>query len=108
MSLCSTSAEVRGQGCQLLGNLCRNSAYFYAAAVEEGVAPVVAALCGDQGQSGRGGTGGEGVEEGGISAASVRKNALYAVGNLAFHSSLMYRQLAAALPLALKLLGFVK
>jgi len=68
---------IRARTCNLLGNICRHSAYFYEHLPSAGILDRLVACCRDVDQE-------------------VRKFACFAIGNAAFHNSSLYGALASA------------
>jgi len=79
-------AVVRARACNLVGNLCRHSQYFYTAIEREGLMDVLVGLCSD-------------------ADAATRKFACFAIGNAGFHTDLLYRHLRRAVRPLVGLLG---
>ncbi|KNC52499.1 ULK protein kinase [Thecamonas trahens ATCC 50062] len=78
--------EVRAKACNLLGNLCRHSGFFYAALADSRLLASLIAACSD-------------THDG------ARKFACFALGNACFHDASIYSQLGPAIaPLASLLL----
>lgn len=84
-----SEGSVRAKACNLIGNLCRHSAFFYktlvTALLPDATPPAtllarLVALCADP-------------------DPSTRKFACFAVGNAAFHSAVLYPHLVDAVPL---------
>ena len=70
---------VRARTCNLVGNLCRHSDFFYEALRTSGIVDALVARCSDADKA-------------------TRKFACFAVGNAGFHSSVLYPHLANAIP----------
>ena len=68
---------IRARTCNLIGNICRHSAYFYEFLPLGGILDKLIACCRDSDQE-------------------VRKFACFAIGNAAFHNSSLYGALASA------------
>merc|ERR1712032_1247359 len=79
------NANVRAKACNAIGNMARHSDSFYEAIKHAGVLLQLVTLCTDGDQA-------------------CRKFASFAVGNSAFHSGALYRDLAPAIPHLLRLL----
>jgi len=80
------SAGVRAKACNAIGNMARHSSAFYEAIRSAGILQQLIPLCAD-------------------GDSSCRKFASFAVGNCAFHSDVLYRGLAPAIPQLLRLLS---
>ena len=81
------NANVRSKACNLLGNVCRHSAYFYASLRgAPGVIPALISRCGDE-------------------DSDTRKFACFAIGNGSFHSDELYSALRPSVPILVRLLG---
>lgn len=77
---------VRARSCNLLGNMCRHSGYFYEAFVTHGTLDALIERCADTDRT-------------------TRKFACFAIGNAGFHSDVLYRQLRSAIPPLVALLA---
>lgn len=76
---------IRSKTCNLLGNLCKHSNFFYDALCQYQLVREVVARCGDE-------------------DTATQKFAAFAVGNAAFHSDQLYSHLKAAIPALVVLL----
>lgn len=83
--LTHTDPIVRGKACNLAGNLCKHSNFFYEPLHQTGVLKEVVNCCNDD-------------------DANCRKFAAFAVGNAAFHSDALYSVLQPCIPALVKLL----
>jgi fused-like protein len=83
---CHPDPSVRAKACCLLGNLCRLSPEYYEPAREVALLPLLTRCCSD-------------------TDASVRKFAVFAAGNAAFHSRLLYPLLEPMIPALLSCLA---
>jgi fused-like protein len=77
---------VRARVCNLIGNMCRHSGYFYGALERHGVLPPLIERCGDPDKG-------------------TRKFACFAIGNAGFHSAALYEALRPAVGPLVALLG---
>ena len=77
---------VRARTCNLLGNMCRHSGYFYERIARHGVLNSLIARCEDVDRT-------------------TRKFACFAIGNAGFHSDALYPELGVAVPPLVRLLG---
>lgn len=84
--LVHADAGVRARCCNLIGNLCRHTAQFYAMLRDAQVLPLVVDCCADD-------------------DGTARKFACFAVGNAGFHSSMLYPELRCAIAPLVALLG---
>ena len=71
------NAGVRARACNLLGNVCRHSGYFYVTFQQQNIVSALAERCAD-------------------ADATTRKFACFALGNAGFHDSLLYEDLRVA------------
>jgi len=83
--LTCSNTSVRAKTCNVIGNMARHSSAFYGMLQEAGALPCLALLCEDD-------------------DPMCRKFASFAVGNCAFHSDLLYRDLCSSVPQLLRLL----
>merc|ERR1719316_1061803 len=83
--LACCNANIRAKVCNTIGNMARHSDSFYEVIQKTGVLALLIPLCAD-------------------GDSTCRKFASFAVGNLAFHSSALYGELAPAIPQLLRLL----
>ena len=77
---------VRARTCNLLGNMCRHSGYFYERIARRGVLNSLIDRCEDVDRT-------------------TRKFACFAIGNAGFHSDALYPELRVAVPPLVRLLG---
>ena len=82
-------ANVRAKVCNLLGNLCRHSAFFYEHLKKHKLIDEIILRCKDPN-------------------VSVRKFACFAVGNAGFHNDSLYPELRASIPALISLLNDVE
>ena len=75
----STDAAIRAKCCNVIGNMCRHSDFFFDALLSSGLMAAVAKRCDDE-------------------DLGVRKFAGFAVGNAAFHSDKLYAVLSPCIP----------
>ena len=75
----SSDPNLRGKLCNLLGNMCRHSDFFYGALKEHGLLEALIGQLSDRN-------------------AATRKFACFGIGNAAFHNAQLYSDLAPALP----------
>eukprot|EP00899_Mesostigma_viride_P028194 jgi/Mesvir1/855/Mv17428-RA.1 len=80
------SAGVRARACNLLGNMCRHSPYFYDALVRHGILAELIRCCSDPDHT-------------------TRKFACFAIGNAGFHNDTLYEALRPALPHLVRLMS---
>ena len=78
-------AGVRSKVCNLIGNLCRHTAYFYDKLLKAGLIDAAIERCTDK-------------------DPNTRKFACFAVGNAGFHNDLIYENLRPCVPLLVQLL----
>lgn len=78
-------ANVRSKVCNLIGNLCRHTAYFYDKLLKAGLIDAAIQRCTDP-------------------DPNTRKFACFAVGNAGFHNDLIYESLRPCVPLLVTLL----
>ena len=84
--LAHDDAGVRARSCNLLGNMCRHSGYFYDAFKTRGVLAALVDRCADPDRT-------------------TRKFACFAIGNAGFHGDALYGQLRAAIAPLTRLLA---
>lgn len=77
---------VRARTCNLVGNMCRYSGYFYAQLAAQGLLPPLIERCRDEDRS-------------------TRKFACFAIGNAGFHSAALYESLRPAVRALVALLA---
>ncbi|KAL9654808.1 hypothetical protein ABK040_008601 [Willaertia magna] len=78
--------EVRAKVCNLIGNMCRHSDFFYDALEQYNLIPDLILRCKDTDQN-------------------TRKFACFAIGNASFHNSNLYKSLAPCIPPLIALLS---
>lgn len=83
--LTCASTGVRAKTCNAIGNMARHSSAFYGVLRDAGALSCLTLLCAD-------------------SDSTCRKFASFAVGNCAFHSDVLYRDLSPSIPQLLRLL----
>jgi fused-like protein len=78
--------EIRSKTCNLIGNMCRHSAYFYEALEKYELLPELIDRCQDSDQN-------------------TRKFACFAIGNASFHNASLYENMKSCIPLLTNLLN---
>eukprot|EP00756_Hemistasia_phaeocysticola_P032098 Hpha_TRINITY_DN16393_c2_g3::TRINITY_DN16393_c2_g3_i1::g.60102::m.60102/K06228/FU; fused len=82
-------AGIRAKVCNLLGNMCRHSSFFYESLQRHGLVTALIQRCADEN-------------------VNVRKFACFAIGNAGFHSDSLYPFLRDAIPALISLLADVE
>ncbi|CAD7695594.1 unnamed protein product [Ostreobium quekettii] len=77
--LTHVNGNVRARTCNLIGNLCRHSGFFYAALKSHQMVPLLIERCSDP-------------------DTPTRKFACFAIGNAGFHNQVLYDELRPAIP----------
>lgn len=80
------NANIRSKTCNLIGNLCRHSGYFYEALSRSDMIPELIKRCKDSDQA-------------------TRKFACFAIGNASYHSATLYAALKPSIPNLVELLA---
>lgn len=85
MNFILTEIAIQAKVCNLIGNLCRHSDYFYQTLLQNNLINLAIQCCQAKDKN-------------------VRKFACFAVGNAGFHSSKLYKHLRPCVPLLIALL----